>query len=75
MPRRLVRSDRASSSSSPERRRRDGTLASSPANDRRNTVNDPAFEFHPEALLEAWEVAGWYAVQSYLTTKLTSCGL
>lgn len=24
-------------------------------------MNDPAFEFHPEALLEAWEARRWYA--------------
>ena len=24
-------------------------------------MNDPTFEFHPEALLEAWEARRWYA--------------
>jgi toxin ParE1/3/4 len=26
-------------------------------------MNDPTFEFHPEALLEAWEAHRWYAAR------------
>jgi toxin ParE1/3/4 len=27
-------------------------------------MNNPTFEFHPEAILEAWEARRWYAARS-----------